>query len=91
MGGYLRAVAHGVLWDEYQVKATCGYTDSDCEVWDYERRLPSGENAFTVHTFDRGLAAYPPDTLKSICADLELVDEFEAIWKQIKERGGWVG
>ncbi len=85
MGGYLRGIADKVLRD-YGVVATCAREDADCSLWDYKR----GE-LWIPYTFDRGLAAYPSDALREICAGLGLEPEFDAITRKIVALGGWVG
>ncbi len=65
------------------------HADSDFEEWAYVRTLPTGEKATCLMSFNVGLAAYPPDTLKTICEDLKL--EFDAIRRKIIDLGGWVG
>lgn len=89
MGGYLRGIADKVLRD-YDVVTTCAYEDADCSVWDYKRKAKGGER-WVPYTFDRGLAAYPPDALRKICAGLGLEAEFDAITRKIVALGGWVG
>ncbi len=91
MGGYLRAIADKVLRDGYGVVATCAYQDADCSVWDYKRNTTGGESFWVPYTFDRGLAAYPPDALREICTGLGLEKEFDAITKKIAALGGWTG
>lgn len=90
MGGYLRAIADKVLRDGYGVVATCAYQDAECSLWDY-KRTAAGADFWVPYTFDRGLAAYPPDALREICAGLGLEPEFEVIRKKIVALGGWVG
>jgi hypothetical protein len=90
MGGYRRDVAHKVLRDDYAVVATCAHSDADCEVWDY-RRAVGGKEMWIPHTFDVGLAAYPPDTLLEICRGVGLENEFPAIAQKIIALNGWVG
>jgi len=67
------------------------HADSDFEEWAYVRALPGGEKATCVMSFEVGLAAYPPDTLKRICEEVGLGNEFDAIRRRIIDRGGWVG
>jgi hypothetical protein len=89
VGGYLRGIADKVL-REYGVIATCAYQDGDCSVWDF-KRTAGGRELWVPYTFDRGLAAYPPDSLREICAGLGLEPEFDAITARIVALGGWVG
>ena len=91
MGGYRRGVAHRVLHDDYGVTATCGERDGDCEVWKYTRTTADGETLWVPHTFDRGLAAYPPDTLREICRELRLEENIGSIIARIIALDGWVG
>jgi hypothetical protein len=91
VGGYRRDIANRVLVEGYGVRIHCVDADSDAEAWAYVRALPDGRTATSFMSFDVGLAAYPPDTLRRICAELELADAFDAIRRRIVERGGWVG
>jgi hypothetical protein len=90
VGGYKRGVSNRVLEDLHGVAATCGFRDSDCEVWEYVRVTPEGTKETAVQTFDVGLAAYPPDTLLHICREL-IESEWDAIRAEIVKRGGWTG
>ena len=89
MGGYLRGIADKVLRD-HGVVATCAHEDADCSVWDYKRETADGA-VWVPYTFDRGVAAYPPDALREICAGLGLEAELDAITRKIVALGGWVG
>lgn len=91
MGGYRRDIANRILKEGYGVGLSPLHRDADCEFWEYVRMLPGGEKAVCVMSFDVGLAAYPPDTLKRICEDLKLAGEFEVIRRKIIDGGGWVG
>jgi hypothetical protein len=90
VGGYLRGIADKVLRD-YGVIATCTFEDADSSVWDFVRDASKGKSFWVPYTFDRGLAAYPPDALREICAGLGLEPEFDAIVTRIIALGGWVG
>ncbi len=91
MGGYRRDIANKILRDAYRIELTPLHRDADSEFWEYVRVLPNGEKAVCVMSFEVGLAAYPPDTLKRICEDLGLAREFDAIRRKISDLGGWVG
>jgi hypothetical protein len=91
LGGYRRDIANKILRDGYAVALSPLHRDADCEFWEYVRELPGGEKAVCVMSFEVGLAAYPPDTLRRLCEDLGLGREFDAIRRKIMDLGGWVG
>jgi hypothetical protein len=91
VGGYRRDVANRVLANDYGVQIHPIHADSDFEEWGFVRAQAGGKQATCLVSFEVGLAAYPPDTLKRICDDLGLGGEFEAIRRKIADLGGWVG
>ena len=84
-------MANRILTQGYGVEIQPIHADSDFEECAYARALPGGKKAMCLMSFEVGLAAYPPDTLKRICDELGLGREFEAIRRKIIDLGGWVG
>jgi len=89
VGGYRRDIANRILMQEHGVRIHAIHADAGSEEWAYVRAMPGGETASCLMSFEVGLAAYPPDALKTICEDLKL--PFDAIRRRIIDLGGWVG